>query len=155
MSDLPVTLHGSAEAAIDADALLALRLLPDEPERAMRVHDETLRRAEAIGHERGLLRLRIVRLNERARRTGDRAALSEEMAQAARLAADRHWPVEALLLGLHRVSGLGFSAGLVEHRSEAPDAGFDLDEALRLADVALYAAKDAGRRRVVVANAGG
>ena len=42
-------------AEIDHQALTALRLLPDEPERAMRIWDDAFARASAAGLERTLL----------------------------------------------------------------------------------------------------
>ncbi|HYP34198.1 MAG TPA: hypothetical protein VES00_20195, partial [Burkholderiaceae bacterium] len=58
-------------ADVDRQALAALRLLPDEPERAMRLWDEAFACATAAGLERALLRLRIVRMHHQAR-FGDR-----------------------------------------------------------------------------------
>jgi len=84
---------------LDAQALLALRLLPDEPERAMRLHDEALARAQGPAHERERLRLRVVALSHQAR-FGDRATLPPLIAEAEALACDREWIVEWLLVKL-------------------------------------------------------
>ena len=59
---------------IDRLALLALRLLPDEPERAMQVWADAFERASAAGLERELFRLHVVQMNHEAR-FGDRDAL--------------------------------------------------------------------------------
>ena len=80
----------SSPAAIDAAALQALRLLPDEPQRAMRLHARAHEQALALGHERGLLRLRIVALNEQAR-FGQREDLAAGIAEAQRQADSRQW----------------------------------------------------------------
>ena len=87
---------------IDRLALTALRLLPDEPERAMRLWDEALARATAAGSERSLLRLGIVRMNHQAR-FGDRDALGPQMLAASERARAEGWMVEALLVDLLEV----------------------------------------------------
>ena len=65
-------------ADIDRLALAALRLLPDEPDRAMRLWDDAVARAHAAGRDRTLLRLRIVKMHHQAR-FGDREALGSQM----------------------------------------------------------------------------
>src|SRR3954471_19002727 len=95
-------------------ALLALRLLPDEPARAMQLWAEAHARASAAGHERALFRLQVVALNHAAR-FGDAASLGERIACAEAVACDREWMVEWLLIrllalfleaqGVHHVDG--------------------------------------------------
>ncbi|MEP6502294.1 MAG: GGDEF domain-containing protein [Betaproteobacteria bacterium] len=89
-------------AEIDRLALTALRLLPDEPERAMHVWSDAFARASAQGSERGLLRLRIVELHHEAR-FGDRDALGSRMVAASTQAREEGWMVEALLVDLLEV----------------------------------------------------
>jgi diguanylate cyclase (GGDEF)-like protein len=89
-------------AEIDRLALTALRLLPDEPDRAMRLWSDALARANALGDERCLLRLRIVELNHEAR-FGDRDALGSRMVAASTQAREEGWMVEALLVDLLEV----------------------------------------------------
>ncbi len=84
---------------LDAQALTALRLLPDDPDRAMRVWAQASVRASAAGLERESLRLRIVQLNHQAR-FGDRASLGPQIVAAEMLAAERGWVVERLLVNL-------------------------------------------------------
>ena len=90
-------------AEIDRLALTALRLLPDEPERAMRIWaDAFARAAEAgpdAGLERPLLRLHVVQLNHEAR-YGDRDALGPRIVAAAEMAQEHGWVVEELLINL-------------------------------------------------------
>ncbi len=92
-------------ANIDHLALTALRLLPDEPERAMRLWDDAHARASAPGAgdmARPLLRLRIVRMHHQAR-FGDRDALGSPMLAAAAEARAHGWRVESLLVDLLEV----------------------------------------------------
>jgi len=89
-------------AEIDRLALTALRLLPDEPARAMRVWDEAHALARAASLERPLFRLHVVRLNHQAR-FGDRAALPPLIEAALCEAAAHGWHAEALLLRLLEV----------------------------------------------------
>ena len=89
-------------AEIDRLALTALRLLPDEPDRAMRLWSDAMARATALGDERCLLRLRIVELNHDAR-FGDRDALGSRMVAASTLAREEGWMVEAVLVDLLEV----------------------------------------------------
>src|SRR3954471_5745255 len=84
---------------IDWMALTALRLLPDEPQRALQVWADAFERASAAGLERELLRLRIVALNHEAR-FGDRDGLGPRMLAAAAQARERGWVVEGLLVDL-------------------------------------------------------
>ena len=84
---------------LDQCALTALRLLPDEPERALRLWDDAWARAVAEGHARTQLRLRIVRLHHQAR-FGDRDALGSTMLAAAAEARAQGWRVESLLVDL-------------------------------------------------------
>ena len=84
---------------IDRLALTALRLLPDEPERAMQVWADAFERASAAGLERELFRLHVVQMNHEAR-FGDRDALGPRIAAALALARQREWPVEELLVNL-------------------------------------------------------
>ena len=89
-------------AEIDQLALTALRLLPDEPDRAMRLWDEAQARAQAGEMARTLLRLRIVRMHHQAR-FGDREALGPRMLAAAAEAREHGWRVESLLVDLLEV----------------------------------------------------
>ncbi|MFL6697108.1 MAG: GGDEF domain-containing protein [Vitreoscilla sp.] len=89
-------------AEIDRRALTALRLLPDEPDRAMRLWDEAFARATPAGSQRSLLRLGIVRMNHQAR-FGDRDALGPQMLAASEQARAQGWMVEALLVDLLEV----------------------------------------------------
>ena len=89
-------------AEIDHQALTALRLLPDEPERAMRIWDDAFARASAAGLERTLLRLRIVKMHHQAR-FGDREALGSTMLAATVQARAHGWRVESLLVDLLEV----------------------------------------------------
>lgn len=91
-----------SSADLDHLALTALRLLPDEPERAMHLWDEAQARATAAGAERTLLRLGIVRMNHQAR-FGDRDALGSQMLAASERARAQGWMVEALLVDLLEV----------------------------------------------------
>ena len=87
---------------IDHQALTALRLLPDEPERAMRIWDDAFARASAAGLERTLLRLRIVKMHYQAR-FGDREALGSQMLAATAQARAQGWRAESLLVDLLEV----------------------------------------------------
>ena len=89
-------------AEVDHLALTALRLLPDEPERAMRLWDEAHERASAGGLARTLLRLRIVKMHYQAR-FGDRDALGSPMLAASAEAREHGWRVESLLVDLLEV----------------------------------------------------
>ena len=92
-------------AEIDHVALTALRLLPDEPDRAMRLWDNAFARASASGHDdmaRSLLRLRVVRMHFQAR-FGDRDALESPMLAASAEARAHGWRVESLLVDLLEV----------------------------------------------------
>lgn len=89
-------------AEIDHQALTALRLLPDEPERAMRVWDDAFARATAAGLDRTLLRLRIVKMHHQAR-FGDRHALGTKMLAATAEARAHGWRTESLLVDLLEV----------------------------------------------------
>ena len=109
-------------ADVDRQALAALRLLPDEPERAMRLWDEAFACATAAGLERALLRLRIVRMHHQAR-FGDREALGSPMLAASAQARAQGWRVESLLVDLLEV----FLATL---RAD-PDDGLGDVEAIR------------------------
>ena len=112
-------------AEIDHLALTALRLLPDEPERAMRLWDDAHARASAPGAAdmaRPLLRLRIVRMHHQAR-FGDRDALGSPMLAAAAEARAHGWRVESLLVDLLEV----FLATLESN----PDDGLGDVEAIR------------------------
>ncbi len=86
-------------AEIDRLALTALRLLPDEPERAMRIWAEAFARASDAGLERELFRLQVVQMNHEAR-FGDRDALLPRIDEALVVAQQRGWIVEGLLLNL-------------------------------------------------------
>lgn len=112
-------------AEIDHLALTALRLLPDEPERAMRLWDDAHARASAPGAAdmaRPLLRLRIVRMHHQAR-FGDRDALGSQMLAATAEARAHGWRVESLLVDLLEV----FLAALETN----PDDGLGDVEAIR------------------------
>jgi diguanylate cyclase (GGDEF)-like protein len=90
---------------IDHLALTALRLLPDEPDRAMRLWDDASARAlETAGGDtaRTLLRLRIVKMHHQAR-FGDREALGSRMLAASAEARASGWRVESLLVDLLEV----------------------------------------------------
>ena len=89
-------------AEIDHLALTALRLLPDEPDRAMRLWDEAFARANEPGMERSLLRLDIVKMHHQAR-FGDREALGSKMLAASAQARAHGWRVESLLVDLLEV----------------------------------------------------
>ena len=89
-------------AEIDRLALTALRLLPDEPDRAMRLWDEAWAHASAGGLERAQLRLRIVKMHHQAR-FGDREALGSPMLAATAEARAHGWRVESLLVDLLEV----------------------------------------------------
>ena len=92
-------------AEIDRLALTALRLLPDEPDRAMRLWDDASARAlETSGGDtaRTLLRLRIVKMHHQAR-FGDREALGSQMLAASAEARASGWRVESLLVDLLEV----------------------------------------------------
>jgi diguanylate cyclase (GGDEF)-like protein len=89
-------------AEIDHLALTALRLLPDEPDRAMRLWDEAWARASAGGLERTQLRLRIIKMHHQAR-FGDREALGSPMLAATVQARAHGWRVESLLVDLLEV----------------------------------------------------
>ena len=89
-------------AEIDRLALTALRLLPDEPDRAMRLWDEAWARASAGGLERTQLRLRIVKMHHQAR-FGDREGLGSAMLAATAQARAHGWRVESLLVDLLEV----------------------------------------------------
>ncbi len=86
-------------AEIDRLALTALRLLPDEPERAMRIWADAFARASEAGLERELFRLQVVQMNHEAR-FGDRGALVARIDAALEVAQRRGWIVEGLLLNL-------------------------------------------------------
>src|SRR5579862_1566646 len=111
-----------APAEVDHLALTALRLLPDEPDRAMRLWDEAWSRAVAGGLERAQLRLRIVRMHHQAR-FGDREALGSPMLAANAEARAHGWRVESLLVDLLEV----FLATLRTN----PDDGMGDVEAIR------------------------
>jgi diguanylate cyclase (GGDEF)-like protein len=89
-------------AEIDHLALTALRLLPDEPERAMRLWDDAQACASAAGEARSLLRLRIVAMHHQAR-FGDRESLGSAMLAASAEARAQGWRVESLLVDLLEV----------------------------------------------------
>jgi len=89
-------------AEIDRLALTALRLLPDEPDRAMRLWDEAWARASAGGLERTQLRLQIVKMHHQAR-FGDREGLGSAMLAATAQARAHDWRVESLLVDLLEV----------------------------------------------------
>ena len=110
--------RAAAESAIDQAALQALRLLPDEPQRAMALYAQAHARALALGYERGLLRLRIVTLNEQAR-FGDRAAAAAGIAEVLQITERRPWVVESLLIQL---LGLFMKTLLDDHAGGARDA---------------------------------
>ena len=84
---------------LDHLALTALRLLPDEPERALRLWDDAFAHARDAGLARTLLRLRIVKLHHQAR-FGARDALGPQMLAAAAEAREHGWRVESLLVDL-------------------------------------------------------
>ena len=109
-------------AEIDHLALTALRLLPDEPDRAMRLWDDAWARASAGGLERTLLRLRVVKMHHQAR-FGDRDALGPPMLAAAAQARAQGWRVESLLVDLLEL----FLGTLSAH----PDDGMGDVEAIR------------------------
>ena len=112
-------------AELDHLALTALRLLPDEPERAMRLWDDAFARASEPGRDdvaRSLLRLRIVRMHHQAR-FGDRDSLGPRMLAAAAEARAHGWRVESLLVDLLEV----FLATLGSN----PDDGLGDVEAIR------------------------
>ena len=109
-------------AEIDHLALTALRLLPDEPDRAMRLWDDAWARASAGGLERTLLRLRVVKMHHQAR-FGDRDALGPLMLAAAAQARAQGWRVESLLVDLLEL----FLGTLSAH----PDDGMGDVEAIR------------------------
>jgi len=115
---------------LDAQALLALRLLPDEPERAMRVWAEAHAQASADGLERELFRLHVVRLNHQAR-FGDRSTLGPLIADAEGLACEREWMVEWLLVKLLELFlatlGTAHIEGLREVEAIEADALVQLD----------------------------
>jgi len=92
----------SGSVDLDHLALTALRLLPDEPDRAMRLWDEAWARASAGGLERTQLRLRIVKMHHQAR-FGDREALGSTMLAATVQARAHGWRVESLLVDLLEV----------------------------------------------------
>src|SRR6185312_7828361 len=92
----------SGPVDLDHLALTALRLLPDEPERAMRLWDEAWARALAGGLVREQLRLRIVKMHHQAR-FGDREALGSSMLAATVQARAHGWRVESLLVDLLEV----------------------------------------------------
>ena len=110
-------------AEIDHLALTALRLLPDEPDRAMRLWDDAWARASAGGLERTLLRLRIVKMHHQAR-FGDREALGPPMLAATAAGARA---------GLARGVAAGRPAGGVPRARCArnPDDGMGDVEAIR------------------------
>ncbi len=89
-------------ADIDRLALTALRLLPDEPDRAMRLWDDAFAQAQEAGVARTLLRLRIVKMHHQAR-FGDRDALGSPMLAAAAQAREQGWRMESLLVDLLEV----------------------------------------------------
>ena len=89
-------------AELDRLALTALRLLPDEPDRAMRLWDDAQARALEGGLARTLLRLRIVKMHHQAR-FGDREALGSQMLAGAAEARAHGWRVESLLVDLLEV----------------------------------------------------
>ncbi|MEO5690379.1 MAG: GGDEF domain-containing protein [Burkholderiaceae bacterium] len=92
-------------AEIDPLALTALRLLPDEPDRAMRLWDDAFARASGGAGDamaRTLLRLRIVKMHHQAR-FGDRDTLGSPMLAAAAEARAHGWRVESLLVDLLEV----------------------------------------------------
>ena len=92
-------------AEIDHLALTALRLLPDEPDRAMRLWDDAFACASdsnESGLERSLLRLGIVKMHYQAR-FGDREALGSRMLAASAQAREHGWRVESLLVDLLEV----------------------------------------------------
>ena len=109
-------------AEIDHLALTALRLLPDEPDRAMRLWDDAWARASADGLERTLLRLRVVKMHHQAR-FGDREALGPLMLAATAQARAQGWRVESLLVDLLEL----FLGTLSAH----PDDGMGDVEAIR------------------------
>jgi len=89
-------------AEIDRLALTALRLLPDEPDRAMRLWDDAFARAREGDMARTLLRLRIVKMHHQAR-FGDRESLGSQMLAATAEAREHGWRVESLLVDLLEV----------------------------------------------------
>lgn len=91
-------------AEIDRLALTALRLLPDEPDRAMRLWDDAFAFARDREGDmaRTLLRLRIVKMHHQAR-FGDREALGSQMLAATAEAREHGWRVESLLVDLLEV----------------------------------------------------
>ena len=89
-------------AEIDRLTLTALRLLPDEPDRAMRLWDDAFARAREGAMTRTLLRLRIVKMHYQAR-FGDREALGSQMLAATAEAREHGWRVESLLVDLLEV----------------------------------------------------
>lgn len=111
-----------SSAEIDHLALTALRLLPDEPDRAMRLWDDAWTRASADGLERTLLRLRVVKMHHQAR-FGDREALGPLMLAATAQARAQGWRVESLLVDLLEL----FLGTLSAH----PDDGMGDVEAIR------------------------
>jgi diguanylate cyclase (GGDEF)-like protein len=117
-------------ADVDAQALLALRLLPDEPGRAMQVWAAAHAQASAQGLERTLFRLHVVQLNYQAR-FGDAASLPPRIAAAEAVACDREWMVEWLLLRLLvlflATLGTAHVDGLRELDAIRPDAEAALD----------------------------
>ena len=111
-----------SSAETDHLALTALRLLPDEPDRAMRLWDDAWARASADGLERTLLRLRVVKMHHQAR-FGDREALGPLMLAATAEARAQGWRVESLLVDLLEL----FLGTLSAH----PDDGMGDVEAIR------------------------
>ena len=92
-------------AEVDRLALTALRLLPDEPERALRLWDEAAAFAAGLDGDamaRSRLRLRIVRMHHQAR-FGDRDMLGSAMLAATAEARAHGWRVESLLVDLLEV----------------------------------------------------
>jgi diguanylate cyclase (GGDEF)-like protein len=89
-------------ADLDHQALTALRLLPDEPDRAMRLWDDAHALAVEGGMARTLLRLRIVKMHYVAR-FGDRESLGSQMLAATAEARAHGWRVESLLVDLLEV----------------------------------------------------
>lgn len=87
----------------DALALTILRLIPDEPERALALLASAQRGALRAGAgeeaERSRFRLHVVALHQQAR-FGDREALRPRLVQAEAQAHDHHWTVEWLLARL-------------------------------------------------------
>lgn len=89
----------SLEAEVDMLAMQALRLLPDEPERAMKTWRRAHERAAAVEMPRPLHRLEIVRLTHQAR-FGDRTSVLDAAKDAQAVAAYRGWLVEESLARL-------------------------------------------------------